>query len=230
MITLPIVVDDAAASGSGFERVGSFRYLKAPDRWEWSDAVARMHGYEPGTVVPTTQLILSHEHPEDRPAVSDVIDHVLLHGVAFSSKHRIVDTVGAEHVVVVVGDRVLAEGGEVIGTAGFYVDITETVEADIQKSVTEIVAAVEERRALIHEAVGIIRLAYGVSAERAFEVLTWRSQQTNVKLRTIAAQFVEQLIGQPLTAELRAQVDHGLLTAHEPRRLSTVGPSADGQA
>ncbi|MDT5339464.1 MAG: hypothetical protein QOD90_4969 [Mycobacterium sp.] len=229
-MTLSIVVDEAAASGSGFERVGSFRYLKGPHRWEWSDAVARMHGYEPGTVVPTTQLILSHKHPDDHPAVSEIIDHVLQHGAAFSSKHRIIDTAGAEHVVVVVGDRLLGEDGEVIGTAGFYVDITDKVEADIQKSVTEVVAAVEERRALIHEAVGIIRLAYGVSSERAFEILTWRSQQTNVKLRTIAAQFVEQLIGQPLTAELRAHVDHALLTAHEPRAVPAVALSSRGQA
>jgi PAS domain S-box-containing protein len=227
-MTLPIVVDDAATSG--FERVGSFRYLKVPDRWEWSDAVARMHGYAPGMVVPTTQLILSHKHPEDQPAVSEIIDRVLRHGAAFSSKHRIVDTAGAEHVVVVVGDRVLGEDDEVIGTAGFYIDITENFEADIQKSVTEVVAAVEERRALIQEAIGIIRMAYGVSAERAFEVLARRSQLTNVKLRTIAARFVEQLVDEPTTAEVRTQVDHALLTAHEPRRFSTVTRSADGQA
>jgi PAS domain S-box-containing protein len=231
VISLPIVIDESSQpSASGFERVGSFCYSKASDRWEWSDAVARMHGYELGTVLPTTELILSHEHPDDQPAVSEIIGQVLRHGAAFSSRHRIIDTAGDEHVVVVVGDRMLGEGDEVIGTTGFYIDITETFEADMQKSVTKAVAVVEERRALIHEAIGIIRLTYGVSAERAFEVLTWRSQQTNVKLRTIAKQFVEQLVDQPLAPHVRRHIDRVLLTAHEPVHSPRIALSADGQA
>ncbi|HYO03336.1 MAG TPA: ANTAR domain-containing protein [Mycobacterium sp.] len=109
-----------------------------------------------------------------------------------------------------------ARGDEVVGTTGFYIDVTEAFEADVQQSVTEVVAAVEERRAAIHAAIGIIRMVYGVSAERAFEVLTWRSQQTNVKLRIIAKQFVERLSRQPLATDVRAYVDHPLITAHEP--------------
>ncbi|MDT5148452.1 MAG: hypothetical protein QOI01_185 [Mycobacterium sp.] len=225
-----MVDEPAHPSESGFDRVGSFRYLKAPDRWEWSDAVARMHGYEPGTVVPTTELILSHKHPDDQPAVSEIIDHVLRHGAAFSSRHRIIDTVGDEHVVVVVGDQLLGEANEVVGTAGFYVDITDDFEADLQKSVTQAVAAVEERRALINQAIGIIRMTYGVSEERAFDVLTWRSQQTNVKLRTIAEQFVDRLVEQFPAAQIRAYVDHVLLTAHEPIGLQSPALSADDQS
>ena len=43
MGTVPIRVSD---------RVGSFRYFRDEDRWEWSDAVAQMHGYAPGAVEP----------------------------------------------------------------------------------------------------------------------------------------------------------------------------------
>ena len=35
---------------------GSFSYHARKDRWEWSDEVAAMHGYEPGAVDPTTEL------------------------------------------------------------------------------------------------------------------------------------------------------------------------------
>ena len=208
--------NESDSPASGFERVGNFRYLSGPDRWEWSDAVARMHGYEPGAVTPTTELILSHKHPDDRAAVAEVVEQVLRHGAPFSSRHRIIDAGGREHVVMVVGDTVLGADGEVVGTAGFYVDVTEAFDSDVQRSVTKVVAAVDERRAAIHQAIGIIRMAYGVSAERAFEVLTWRSQQTNVKLRVIARQFVDRLTGQPLASQVRACVDHALLTAHEP--------------
>src|SRR3546814_2399380 len=46
------------------ERVGSFRYFRGEDRWEWSDTVARIHGYAPGQVTPTTALVMSHKHPD----------------------------------------------------------------------------------------------------------------------------------------------------------------------
>src|SRR6185295_3913042 len=102
-------------------RVGSFRYTVADDRWEWSDEVAQMHGYAPGTVTPTTELVLSHKHPDDKPTVAELIEQVRQHGAAFSSRHRIIDTNGDVHVMVVVGDQ-FYEGDRVAGTAGFYVD------------------------------------------------------------------------------------------------------------
>src|SRR5690242_21743972 len=65
---------------------GAFRFFFVGQRWEWSDEVARMHGYEPGTVVPTTELLLSHKHPDDRQHVQDLLDHALHHGGSFSSR------------------------------------------------------------------------------------------------------------------------------------------------
>ncbi|GBE66469.1 hypothetical protein MFM001_29310 [Mycobacterium sp. MFM001] len=59
------------------QRVGRFWFFLDGQRWEWSDAVARMHGYEPGTVVPTTELLLQHKHPEDRQRVAAVLGRVL---------------------------------------------------------------------------------------------------------------------------------------------------------
>jgi PAS domain S-box-containing protein len=205
----------AAAPQSSFERVGSFRYLAAEDRWEWSDAVARMHGYQPGTVTPTTKLILSHKHPDDKPTVSEIIDQVLRHGAPFSSRHRIVDTKGSVRVVVVVGDRLTAADGRVIGTAGFYVDITDASDADLQRTVSDVVANIEANRAVINQAIGILMWTYGITAERAFDILAWRSKETNVKLRIIAEQFIRDLVSEPPSVHARAAVDHALLTAHE---------------
>lgn len=215
-----MVVASTPEPAEGFEWVGSFRYLLAEGTWEWSDAVARMHGYEPGTVMPTTELILSHKHPDDKAAVSEIITRVLREGAAFSSRHRIIDASGGEHVVVVVGDELRNSSGEVIGTSGFYIDVTESFEADMQRSVSRVVAEVEQRRAVINQAIGIIRMTYGVSAERAFEVLVWRSQDANVKLRQIAENFVERLSGHPFDSTVRGQIDHVLLTAHDDAERS----------
>lgn len=101
------------------ETVGSFRFLLVDQRWEWSAEVARMHGYEPRDVVPTTELILAHKHPDDKPEVATLIERVIRDGHPFSSRHRIIDTKGSVHHVVVVGDRLLDETAEVIGTVGF---------------------------------------------------------------------------------------------------------------
>lgn len=197
------------------QRVGGFSYLAATDRWEWSDAVAAMHGYAPGTVTPTTELILAHKHDEDRVAVAEIIDQVLRGEAPFSSRHRILDTAGHTHHVVVVGEHLRDADGQVSGTTGFYIDITEVIDAEVQHTVTEVVSTIEQHRAVINQALGIIMWAYGVTAERAFDVLTWRSQQTNTKLRRIAAQFVADITALTSPGQsARDAVDHLLLTAH----------------
>jgi PAS fold len=56
--------------------VGWVRLYFADERWEWSEEVQRMHGYEPGTVVPTTELVLSHKHPDDAAQVKSILNDV----------------------------------------------------------------------------------------------------------------------------------------------------------
>ncbi|MGW5072586.1 PAS and ANTAR domain-containing protein [Rhodococcus sp. NPDC004095] len=194
------------------ERVGSFRFLFDGERWEWSDAVARMHGYEPGEVTPTTELLLEHKHPDDRDGVAGLLQRVLHDGEPFSSRHRIVDTAGHVRHVVVVGHRIM-EGDRPVGTAGFYVDVTSSVQADTHRTITETLPGLVESRAVIEQAKGALMVVYGIDADRAFDVLTWRSQESNVKLRVIAEQLVEALPGAvDLPAGLRGRFDHLLLT------------------
>ncbi len=160
------------------QRVGRFRFCVDGQRWEWSENVERMHGYEPGTVTPTTDLVLGHTHPDDWQRFTALLDKVV-DGEPFSSRHRIIDAAGRTHWVVVVGDRMLDVAGAVIGTSGFYVDITDTVESDISCALSK----VTEARAEIEQAKGLIMAAYGIGADRAFDILVWRSQETNVKVR-----------------------------------------------
>ncbi|MGW6375210.1 PAS and ANTAR domain-containing protein [Rhodococcus sp. NPDC055112] len=192
--------------------VGSFRFHVAEDAWEWSAAVARMHGYEPGSVVPTTELMLSHKHPDDKSHVAAILDNVRAHGAPFSSRHRIIDTKGETHHVVVVGDRLLDEDGTAIGTFGFYIDVTDAFESDIQESVDDAIAEIASSRGAIEQAKGALMLAYGISAERAFEVLTWRSQETNVKLRDVARQLLNDISKLDAPQGFRDEFNHILLT------------------
>jgi hypothetical protein len=198
------------------ERVGSFRYLRAADRWEWSDAVAHIHGYAPGQVQPTTALVMSHKHPDDAANVARLIEAMTGQGRPFSSRHRIVDTRGHIHPVVVIGERLCDGDGTVIGSQGLYVDLSDV---DDGATVEDAIADFTEHRAVIEQAKGVLMMTYAISAERAFDILVWRSQETNTKLRRLATQIVDDF-----TAELRVpggireRADHLLLTAHERAR------------
>jgi ANTAR domain/PAS fold len=200
--------------------VGSFRFWFAGERWEWSDEVARMHGYEPGSMVPTTKLLLSHKHPDDREHVRDLLEHALHSGESFSSRHRFIDTGGGVHDAIVVADRILDESGAVLGTAGYYVDLTDTFDEarfeTRQEVLDEALPDLFENRAAIEQAKGVLIAVYRVSADQAFRVLQWRSQETNVKLRALAKQLVNEVVSlPPPSAAVQSQLDHILLTVHE---------------
>jgi hypothetical protein len=70
-----------------------------------------MHGYEPGTVDPTTRLVLSHKHPEDYEQVAATLDEIRRTHEPFSTRHRIIDVGGRTREVVVVADRLRNDAG-----------------------------------------------------------------------------------------------------------------------
>jgi ANTAR domain-containing protein/PAS domain-containing protein len=208
--TLPASADADAV------RVGGFRFWFAGERWEWSDEVALMHGYEPGSVQPTTELLLSHKHPDDRDHVQDLLNRALHSKSSFSSRHRFIDVGGNVHDTIVVADRMLDEAGAVVGTAGYYVDLTATIDETRQEVLDEELPELFESRAVIEQAKGFLMAIYRVSAEQAFGVLRWRSQETNTKLRLLAKQLIDEMTTlPPPSAEVQSAFDHVLLTVHE---------------
>jgi PAS domain S-box-containing protein len=208
------------------QRAGWFRFYFENQRWEWSEQVERMHGYEPGTVVPTTELVLSHKHPEDRQQVAAIIDDMLHTRSAFSTRHRIIDTGGAVHHVVVVGDQLTDHDDVVIGTHGYYVDITPIAEAS-NDTITAMVAEIAEHRAVIEQAKGMLMLVYDIDADAAFDLLKWRSQSTNTKLRRLAERIVEDFSAvRDHAIRSHSSFDHILLTVHERAAAGGDGVAA----
>jgi hypothetical protein len=207
----------ATEAETKYMNVGAFRFWFVGQRWEWSDEVARMHGYQPGEVEPTTKLLLSHKHPEDRAHVQDLLDYALRSEESFSSRHRFLDTAGNVHDAIVVADRMLDDdSGAVVGTAGYYIDLTDTFDETRQEVLDEALPDLFENRAAIEQAKGVLMYVYRVSAEQAFRVLQWRSQETNVKLRSLAKQLLAEVTTLPVPpAAAQSQFDHLLLTVHE---------------
>ena len=215
---------EQALAGGSPQRVGWFRFYFADERWEWSDEVQLLHGYEPGTVTPTTELVLSHKHPDDYHQVAATLDDIRRSHTTFSTRHRIIDTGGSVHDVVVIGDQ-LHEDGALVGTHGFYVDVTPS-EAMTEELVSAAVAEITENRATIEQAKGMLMIIYHIDAASAFELLKWRSQETNVKLRILAEQLIADFAELTYTETLppRATFDHVLLTTQH--RVDAAGSSA----
>jgi PAS domain S-box-containing protein len=196
------------------ECVGWFRYFFDDDRWEWSPEVQQIHGYEPGTVTPTTELVLSHKHPDDYRQVADTLQLIRRTRQAFRSRHRICDVHGKVHHIAVLGDELHDEDGRVVGTYGFYVDLTAEERARQDRMTAEL-AHISERRSAIDEAKGMLMMLYNVDEGAAFELLKWRSQETNVKLARLAEQVVSDFMGVRHNGEMsRSTYDQLLLTAH----------------
>ncbi|PXX58164.1 PAS domain S-box-containing protein [Nocardia tenerifensis] len=207
----------AEVLGSGrAQSAGTFRFWLADQRWEWSDEVALIHGYQPGSIRPSTELLLSHKHPEDREQVANTIARTVETGEPFCSRHRIIDTKGRLHHVLVVGDGMVDDDGRVVGTSGYYVDITDALAEDRRQTLDGALPELYSARAAIEQAKGILMLVYGINADQAFRVLSWRSQETGTKLRSLANQIVSEIttLDGPMV-ELRTRFDHLLLTVHE---------------
>jgi hypothetical protein len=207
---------ERALAGGAPQSVGWFRFYFEDQRWEWSEHVQRLHGYEPGTVTPTTDLVLAHKHPADRARVTSTIADMVANRQGFSTRHRIVDTRGAIHHVVVVGDQFCDEHGEVVGTHGFYVDVTPAVKRRSEEAITAKVAAIAERRGVIDQTKGMLMLVYGIDETAAFNLLKSLSQVRNMKLALLSQQVAQDFV--ELSAQgiaPRAAFDELLLTAHE---------------
>jgi hypothetical protein len=135
---------------------------------------------------------------------------------SFCSRHRIIDTAGVLHHVLVLGDTMTDKDGTVVGTAGYYVDLTTTIAEERQDLLDGTLPKLFRARALIEQAKGVLMRVYRINAEQAFHVLQWRSQETNIKLRDLAAQLVAEIDHlPPAPPAVQTAFDHMLLTLHE---------------
>jgi len=187
---LDMAVEAALALGEQ-PPVGRYRLDLATGRWAWSDQVYIMHGFQPGEVVPTTELMLSHKHPDDRARVDGVLREAAVTGEPFSSVHRIYDAQGNIRTLAVTGQgRRDPETGLFSELFGYFIDVTESHREAARREATESIRASAERRAAIEQAKGVLMVAYGVDSDEAFDQLRVASNQLNVPVRELAVWLV----------------------------------------
>ena len=126
-------------------------------------------------------------------------------------------------VVVVIGERLHDNTGEVIGTQGFYIDVTPT--GDGREASIQAVAEIADNRAVIEQAKGALMYIYRIDADAAFDLLEWRSQVTNIKLRALAEQLladIRTLRHDDESLPSRSAFDRLLLTTHQRVRAKAA--------
>jgi ANTAR domain-containing protein/PAS domain-containing protein len=211
------------ALGGGTDlHVARFRLDLSSGRWWWSPEMFALHGLDPQEVTPTTELLLSYKHEDDRARTSARMEACLASGDPFCCRHRIIDAQGRAHTVLSLAEGTCDDGGSVTSIQGYFIDITDAIEEASEEGVREALEGPAQARAVIEQAKGILIAVYGIDAEAAYHLLRWHSQHGNVKLRLIAQALVRAFVeGDPDATSPRRRVSTFL------DRVSRSGVPAD---
>lgn len=209
-------------STSNLGHSGAFRLSTTPGSgagtWTWSEQTYELYGFRPGDVVPTTELVLAHQHPEDRGGVEAFLLEVVERGRPGSVWHRLVDAQGVTRQVVttVVGE--VDDDGAVVAVTGQTVDVSEAVRRTTAREVGEAMEVLSQSRPLIEQAKGALMLRYALDADQAFTLLRDYSQLVNVKVREVARLLLASVTaGAGLPATSRADLDRLAAALRTPR-------------
>ena len=189
--------------------VGRYTYRPDADEWTWSDAMYRIHGFEPGDVVPTTELVLRHIHPDDVPAAWDSRETVVKLRRPFSFLHRIRTASNEERVVLAAGHLEDQDGTPVVH--GHLIDVTNLRDQDTNVHLQSAVQDFSEHRSVIEQAKGVLVQLYSVDADTAFALLRAFSADTNRKVRDIAPVLVAAASGDHTPSKQRPGSAHDML-------------------
>lgn len=187
----PESLTDTVAVGSDLaggvhEPLGRYRFDVVADSWWWSDELHAMYGFTPGDVVPTSELLWAHAHPEDRVAATALISTAIAMGGHFSLRHRIIDTRNHVRTVVSLGGAITDAAGTVVAVAGYVVAISGAQHWNAARSIHRTDVGFPERHTTIEQAKGALRATFGCTSDEAFAMLKWRSQCSNIKLHVVA--------------------------------------------
>jgi hypothetical protein len=110
-----------------------------------------------------------------------------------------------------------ASAGQVASTSGEYSN------SEVKAGITAAVQDISSRRAIIEQAKGMLMLLHDIEDQAAFDLLRWRSQAANVKLRDLAVEVVKEFrrLGSGTLAP-KIDYDKALMNAHIT--ISTMKP------
>lgn len=209
--------------------VAYYHYDAVSEAWTWSDEMYLIHGYQPGEVSLTTEMLLAMRHPEDRARVAAEIRSALATAEPFSCYHRSLDRNDRTHRVVAVGGGAMDADGTLVAMEGYLIDLTPDVRRETHTAADRAVAAATEHRSTIEQAKGVLMGVFAIDADSAFSMLRWFSQQYNIKVSLLATRLVAEVsTGEAADLQTRERIDrliHDVATAS-----GTVDTTSDTSA
>jgi PAS domain S-box-containing protein len=111
------------AEAQKISHTGSFGWDVLTGVIFWSQETFRIFEYEPTSKI-TVEMVLQRTHPEDRPAVQQVIENASREGTEFDLEHRLLMPNGAVKYLHVIGRPSESKNGS-LEFVGAVTDITE---------------------------------------------------------------------------------------------------------
>ena len=192
---------EAALAPGSRPPLGRYRLDLASGKWAWTDEIFEMHGFRPGEIVPTTDLMLAHKHPDDRARVDSVLKKVAATGEPFSSVHRILDAQGTTRTLAVTGQgKADPETGQIVELFGYFIDVTEASRRLAQREATASIQAAARSRSTIDQAKGVLVVGLSLDEDEAFDRLRAASNDSNIPVRELADRLLETFSRPGVTA------------------------------
>ena len=179
---------------SSLPESGRFRYDVGRQEWWLSEELTTMLGIDLADADPPHLLTLLH--PADLESTTEKIRRAARgDGAVVSGQCRIISDgtlgtrrPGAEITVAYVAD-LIADEGHPPEVRGYVIDVS-TESRDVADAA---VHAATVHRAAIEQVKGLVRYAYGVDEEGAFDILRRYSNATNIPLAQLARRVVDRL-------------------------------------
>jgi hypothetical protein len=212
--TAPVRAHRSAApsrTGVPSRVAGRFRGDLTTEQWWWSQELFDLLGVPAATAQPSVQLLLSHVHADDRPALRDALAVAGTTGAAFAREHRVQRGDGATRTLLVVCEPEIDPDGAVVALSGLAVDVTDGHAAPADESLlTHLQTEVEQlrsamaSRAAIEQAKGILMVLMSCGDQVAFDLLAHISSHTHRKVRDVSALIIDSASGRsPLPDDVR---------------------------
>ena len=181
---------------------GRYRYDRRTSAWWWSPEMFTLHGLVPGSAEPCTEVLLRHQHPDDRVRTLEALTGACTAGRPFTVQSRIVRADGEQRTVLLLGEPELEPTGGVSAVEGLCIDVTASSAASpdacrlqaLEAEVEQLRCAMSSR-ATIEQAKGILMLLTNCSEQVAFDLLAHISSHTHRKVRDVAQSITESASG-----------------------------------
>lgn len=204
-------VHRAAAPPAGTTRVaGRFRGDLTTGTWWWSPELHDLLQVPVGAVQPTVQLLLSHVHADDRPALQEALAAAGTSGAPFARECRVHRGDGTGRTVLVVCEPEADPADGVLALSGLAVDVTDERPAGSDDVVRHLQTEVEQlrsamaSRAAIEQAKGVLMVLMSCGDQVAFDLLAHISSHTHRKVRDVAVLIIDSASGRnPLPDDVR---------------------------